>query len=354
MPGAPGVPFSRSIEVQIMLTPDNIDEKGRTMYTGQGDIFSIWGSKMTPDRAHPGGWERCLPSARKTKGAGQWNHYKVTCNNGVITLAINGTEVSGCKDTTPRKGFICLESEGTEIWFKNLMLTELASATPALTADMTCDLARAGLRPMFDGLTLAGWHEGDANGSTPAGEHWSMGGNTVHFDGKGHDLWSDQSYGDFEMQVDWKWTSEHQGKMTRPFIGLDGNTVKNTDGSDKTIEVEERDSGIYLRGNSKSQVNIWTWPCGSGEVYGYRTDASMPAAVRAACAPRVHADAPVGQWNRFRIRMVGEVLNVWLNDKHVLIDATLPGVPKSGPIALQCHGCPIEFTNVMIERLDAK
>ncbi len=351
---APGVPFSRSIEVQIMLTPDNIDEKGRTMYTGQGDIFSIWGSKMTPDRAHPGGWERCLPSARKTKGAGQWNHYKVTCNNGVITLAINGTEVSGCKDTTPRKGFICLESEGTEIWFKNLMLTELASATPALTADMTCDLARAGLRPMFDGLTLAGWHEGDANGSTPAGEHWSMGGNTVHFDGKGHDLWSDQSYGDFEMQVDWKWTSEHQGKMTRPFIGLDGNTVKNTDGSDKTIEVEERDSGIYLRGNSKSQVNIWTWPCGSGEVYGYRTDASMPAAVRAACAPRVHADAPVGQWNRFRIRMVGEVLNVWLNDKHVLIDATLPGVPKSGPIALQCHGCPIEFTNVMIERLDAK
>jgi hypothetical protein len=80
----------------------------------------------------------------------------------------------------------------------------------------------------------------------------------------------------------------------------------------------------------------------------------MTPEVRAACAPRMHADAAVGQWNRFRIRMVGEVLNVWLNDKHVLVDARLPGVPASGPIALQCHGCPIEFTNVMIERLESK
>ncbi|MFM7259943.1 MAG: DUF1080 domain-containing protein, partial [bacterium] len=105
---AKGVPFSRSIEVQIMLTPDNVDGQGRTMYTGQGDIFSIWGASMKPDRPHPGGWERCLPSTRTTKGAGEWNHYKVTCNNGVIKLEINGTEVSGASEVTPRKGFICL------------------------------------------------------------------------------------------------------------------------------------------------------------------------------------------------------------------------------------------------------
>jgi hypothetical protein len=347
-----GVPFSRSIEVQIMLTPDNIDAKGRTMYTGQGDIFSIWGSKMTPDRPHPGGWERCLPSARMTKGAGEWNHYKVTCDKGVIKLAINGTEVSGCKDTTPRKGFICLESEGTEIWFKNFKLTELPAAVPALAPEMVCDLAHEGLRSIFDGLSFTGWHEGDAKGNTAAGEHWTVGGNEIHFDGKGHDLWTNESYGDFEMQFDWKWTAEHQGKMNRPYIGQDGNIVKNADATDKVIEVEERDSGIYLRGNSKSQVNLWVWPCGSGEVYGYRTDASMSAEVRAACTPKMNADAPVGQWNRMRIRMVGEVLNVWLNNKHVLVDARLPGVPKTGPIALQCHGCPIDFTNLMIERLD--
>ncbi len=348
---AKGVPFSRSIEVQIMLTPDNVDGQGRTMYTGQGDIFSIWGASMKPDRPHPGGWERCLPSARTTKGAGEWNHYKVTCNNGVIKLEINGTEVSGASEITPRKGFICLESEGTEIWFKNLRITELPAATPALAPAQCADLAAAGMRPMFDALVMKGWKEGQDRGEGEP-KHWSISNNVVRFDGKGKTLWSDESYGDFEMLCDWRWTNEHQGKMQRPVIGADGNTVKNPDGSDKTVEVEERDSGIYLRGSSKSQVNIWSWPCGSGEVYGYRTDASMPAAIRAAVTPKKNADAPIGQWNRFRIRMVGDVLNVWNNGEHVIVDATLPGVAKEGPVALQSHGCPIEFYNVMIQRLD--
>jgi hypothetical protein len=123
------------------------------------------------------------------------------------------------------------------------------------------------------------------------------------------------------MICDWRWTEEHQGKMQRPVIGADGKAVKNADGTDKTVEVEERDSGIYLRGSSKSQVNIWSWPVGSGEVWGYRTDPSMPADVRAAVTPKMPADAPIGQWNRFRIRMVGETLNVWLNGKHVIVDA---------------------------------
>ncbi|MCE2885297.1 MAG: DUF1080 domain-containing protein [Planctomycetaceae bacterium] len=348
---AKGVPFSRSIEVQIMLTPDNVDGQGRTMYTGQGDIFSIWGASMKPDRPHPGGWERCLPSARTTKGAGEWNHYKVTCNNGVIKLEINGTEVSGASEITPRKGYICLESEGTEIWFKNLRITELPAATPALAPAQCADLAAAGMRPMFDALVMKGWKEGQDRGEGEP-KHWSISNNVVRFDGKGKTLWSDESYGDFEMLCDWRWTNEHQGKMQRPVIGADGNAVKNPDGSDKTVEVEERDSGIYLRGSSKSQVNIWSWPCGSGEVYGYRTDASMPAAIRAAVTPKKNADAPVGQWNRFRIRMVGDVLNVWNNGEHVIVDAKLPGVAKEGPIALQSHGCPIEFYNVMIQRLD--
>lgn len=348
---AKGVPFSRSIEVQIMLTPDNVDKQGRTMYTGQGDIFSIWGASMKPDRAHPGGWERCLPSARTTKGKGEWNHYKVTCSNGVIKLEINGTEVSGASEVTPRKGFICLESEGTEIWFKNLKITELPPATPPIPAEMTADLKAGGMRPMFDALVMQGWKEGaDRGEETP--KHWTVSNGVVRFDGKGKSLWSDESYGDFEMICDWRWTSEHQGKMQRPVIGADGRTVKNDDGSDKTVEVEERDSGIYLRGSSKSQVNIWSWPVGSGEVYGYRTDPSMPAEVRAGVTPKMPADAPVGEWNRFRIRMVGETLNVWLNDKHVIVDARLPGVAKSGPIALQSHGCKIDFYNVMIQRLD--
>jgi hypothetical protein len=98
------------------------------------------------------------------------------------------------------------------------------------------------------------------------------------------------------------------------------------------------DSGVYLRGSSKSQVNLWGWPVGSGEVYGYRTDAAMPAAVRAGVTPRVAADRPVGEWNRMEITMRGDRLTVVLNGQTVIENAQLPGVPASGPIGLQHHG----------------
>jgi hypothetical protein len=111
------------------------------------------------------------------------------------------------------------------------------------------------------------------------------------------------------------------------------------------------DSGIYLRGNSKSQINMWCWPIGSGEVYGYRNDKNQPAEVRAGVTPRVKADNPLGQWNRFIITMKGDRLTVVLNGKEVLAGAQLPGVPAKGPIALQHHGDPIEFANIYIKEL---
>jgi hypothetical protein len=116
---AEGVPFPKSIEVQIM---DGVETPN---YTSQGDVFSIHGAKMTPDRPHPAGWERCLPSERRTKPAGEWNRYRVTCKAGTLKLEINGREVSGGYDIEPRTGHICLEAEGSEVWFRNLTVREL-------------------------------------------------------------------------------------------------------------------------------------------------------------------------------------------------------------------------------------
>jgi hypothetical protein len=111
------------------------------------------------------------------------------------------------------------------------------------------------------------------------------------------------------------------------------------------------DSGIYLRGVDTSQVNIWCWPIGSGEVYGYRDDPNMPADVRASVTPKVKADRPLGEWNRFHIVMKGDRLTVTLNGVKVLDQARLPGVPPEGPIALQNHGDPIQFANLFIREL---
>src|SRR5207302_6619488 len=65
-----------------------------------------------------------------------------------------------------------------------------------------------------------------------------------------------------------------------PVILPDGSHKKAADGKDELVEIDDADSGVYLRGFDKAQVNIWMWPIGSGEVYGYRTDKKMPPEVR--------------------------------------------------------------------------
>jgi len=133
-------------------------------------------------------------------------------------------------------------------------------------------------------------------------------------------------------------------------------------GKDIRIPVPDSDSGVYLRGSSKAQVNIWCWPVGSGEVYGYRTDAKMPASVRAGVVPSKLADKNVGEWNQFEITMRGTRLTVVLNGETVINNADLPGVPATGPLALQHHGSKkgdqwtsppalVQFRNISIAEL---
>ena len=118
-------PYTRGIEVQVLV---NLEKEGH--YTSHGDVFSIHGARCKPDRPHPIGAERCLPSERRCKGGGEWNHYKVIGNDGVIKLHVNGKEVSGVSQCKPRKGYLALESEGAECHFRNLKIKELPTTNP--------------------------------------------------------------------------------------------------------------------------------------------------------------------------------------------------------------------------------
>jgi len=121
---APGKPFTRSIEVQIL------DGRNTVNYTSHGDVFAIHGATMTPDKPHPNGWMRSLPNERRCKPAGQWNHYRIESRDGTVTLAVNGKVVTRGFDLNPRKGYICLESEGSEVHFRNIRICELPSSNP--------------------------------------------------------------------------------------------------------------------------------------------------------------------------------------------------------------------------------
>ncbi|SRR6056297_1115995 len=216
--------------------------------------------------------------------------------------------------------------------------------------------------PLFNGSDFTNWvvPEGD-NG------HWKVMDGVIDYDAeseakKDKNLWSEHSFKDFILYVDWR-IKETPWKNPRVPIVLPSGLHK-LDENGKVIRmvVPDSDSGIFLRGNSKSQVNIWCWPIGSGEVYGYRMDESMPTSVRTGVTPTTNADNHIGEWNTFRIQVIGNRLTVDLNGKRVLDDAELPGLPEEGPIALQHHGNKVngawqsppslvQFRNIYIKEL---
>lgn len=149
--------------------------------------------------------------------------------------------------------------------------------------------------------------------------HWSVQDGVLVFDGKGNNLCTAKDYGDFELLVDWK-------------------------------ILPHGDSGIYLRGSP--QVQIWDpadHPEGSGGLYNNRIHPSKPLKC---------ADKPVGEWNRFRIRMVGERVSVWLNGELVVDNVVMENywerdkpIYPTGSIELQNHGNTLYFKNIFIREI---
>jgi hypothetical protein len=95
-------------------------------FTTHGDVFPVGEkTKMTPfPPAAPDG-KRSFPRKNLTKGVGEWNHYYIRAINGEVRLWVNGEEVSGGTGCDPKRGYLCLESEGSPVEFKQLRLREL-------------------------------------------------------------------------------------------------------------------------------------------------------------------------------------------------------------------------------------
>lgn len=217
-----------------------------------------------------------------------------------------------------------------------------------------------GFVPLFNGINLDGWTV-----RSPDNRDWRVLDGVIDCDpheGPGdRNLWTARSYGDFELWIDWRIRESPYVNRSAKVILPDGMYKKDDAGKDVLIEVPNADSGIFLRGQHKSQVNLWCWPVGSGEVWGYRTDPALSPEVHAGVTPRVKADRPIGQWNTFHILMKGDRLTVMLNGQLVLDKARLPGIPARGPIALQHHGDRkdgewgasfLQFRRILIKELD--
>ncbi len=218
----------------------------------------------------------------------------------------------------------------------------LSSAQGAKNAKPKPNVPPEGFRALFNGKDLTGWQgvlkpydnpiqrrqlsdeeyaKRQAQANERMQQHWKVKDGVLEFDGKGFSLGTDRPYGDFELLVDWK------------------------------LITPKGDSGIYLRGSP--QVQIWDpafRKIGSGGLYNNQKNPSKPLVI---------ADNPIGQWNTFRIKMIGAKVTVHLNNKLVVDNTVMENywdrkqpIFSEGPIELQCHGDPIHFRNIFIREID--
>jgi hypothetical protein len=94
-------------------------------FTNNGDVFPVGNSTMTPFPPVAPDGERSFPRKNLSKGVDEWNHYYIRAINGEVRLWVNGEEVSGGTNCEPRTGYLCLESEGAPVEFRNLRIREL-------------------------------------------------------------------------------------------------------------------------------------------------------------------------------------------------------------------------------------
>ena len=131
-------PLPKGMEVQMLelqwpkLNPKADGSPNHPGYVS-GELFGANGLTAIPD--NPRG-ERSMSTEMRCKGVGEWNTYDVVCVDGTIKLSINGKFVNGMRESSVRKGYLCLEAEGSEIHFRNIRLLELpgGNATPEQTA----------------------------------------------------------------------------------------------------------------------------------------------------------------------------------------------------------------------------
>ncbi len=218
-----------------------------------------------------------------------------------------------------------------------------AAVTPPL------NVPPAGYSALFNGRDLEGWYgQRDINpyqlwelddeerarmrdeDQENMRQHWHVENGEIINDGSGVFLSTEQDYRDYEMWIDYK-------------------------------TVAGADSGIYLK--AAPQVQIWDfteaggkWGIGADKGSGGLWNNSPGSAGK---DPLVLADRPFGQWNRFRIRQVGQRTSVWLNDKLVIDHAIMENnhwkkghpLPVAGPIWLQTHGGEIRWRNIFVREI---
>ncbi|MBA4149990.1 MAG: DUF1080 domain-containing protein [Verrucomicrobia bacterium] len=338
-------------------------EKGQMAYIGNEiqilDDYAPKYKNLKPDQGN-GSLYRILPAKQGAlKKAGEWNSYEVHAMGREIKVFLNGQLVTSGNLNDVRdpqtlrrhpgmlrdRGHIGFLGHDSHVEFRNIRIHELPriferpNATPPV-----------GFVSLFNGRDLTGWK--------------GLAGNLTNIAQMSLDEWAQkQVEADELMRQNWKVEKGalvYRGKDFKGGKGFDNLCTARDDYADFEMLVDWKiepkgDSGIYLRGYP--QVQIWEINSGgvnkkhpgSGGLFNNEKTPNYASK---------YADRYVGEWNRFRILMVGDRVHVFLNDELVVNNLPLEnfwerGKPLNafGPIELQAHRSVVHFRNVYLREI---
>lgn len=363
-------PASDGLELQIL------DHHG-SRYVGEATMAD--GKKRTlswlkPWQYHGSVYGIVPAKTGYLKPVGEWNTETIVAIDDHIMVILNGAVIVDAflDDVIPptgnphagsqrKEGHIVLAGHNDRVEFRNLKLADYSR--PPTSAKTDVNVPPEGFETLFNGQDLSGWKglahrnandrralkgdalkEAQAKADQVMAEHWSVQDGILTYDGTGQSLCTAKDFGDFDLYVDWKIPPG-------------------------------ADSGIYLRGTP--QIQIWDpWdprvkqgqdPPAAAEqwVAAYRNGRNLGSGglwnnKRWRNSPTQLADNKPGEWNTFLIRMVGEKVSIWLNDKQIVDrvklenywdkTGTIP-IPRADQIELQHHGSALYFRNLFIREL---
>ena len=282
---ARGQPFHRGVEVQVLENSYG-NTKG---YTTHGDIFPIHGATMTPVNGRGG--SRAFPVENRSRPSPDWNHYRIVCNDGNISLAVNGKVVTKGKNSNPRKGYICIESEGGVVHYRNMIIKELPN-TPIKPEQIA--IMDRGYRCLYSGVDFSGWKA--TNGWRSHDWQFRFHGSKDEVDTS---LESEELFGDYGFIFDVRVSDE-----TKPLK-------------------------FQLRGKDISAIQV------APDMY--KGDLVLKGR----------------NWNRFVGELRGNHLTLSLNDKKIFDGKKIEGLPLKGPIRIVPTG-PISMANIYVRPLDKR
>ena len=304
------------------VAPDGVYPKSIECQLKSGQAGLVYLFKGTKVKELPADAKRPM-IARKNAASenplGEWNSYDIVCKGAEVTSFVNGVWQNTVTALDETEGWICLQSEGKPIEFRNMYVEPLGAA-----------------KRLWNGRDFAGWFRYLRGGKGDVEKTWSVKDGILRCTGKpGGYMRTEAEYCDYKLFVQWRW----------PETGGNNGVLVHMSKPDKVwpksleAQLKTGNAGVFfvIGGVEFKEHADKT----NKRVRGRRTDKLHPS-----------NEKKLGGWNQYEIHCIGDTVKLYVNGQlqNVASECTV----KKGMICLQSEGRAIEYKDIYIRPIEKK